>query len=286
MSEPRGVLFVNPRSGGNENGVEELREAALRAGAQVHVLCEGDDLEELAREAPAGILGMAGGDGSLGVVAKIAIERDLPFVVVPWGTRNHFANDVGLDRDDPLRAVAAFADGVERRVDIGRVGDRIFLNNVSFGIYARLVHRRERKRRRGESLARMRALLTSLRDRRWTERFRVDGRPVRASVLLIANNEYTIDLFELGVRGRLDEGTLAVYAARGVRRLRWTERLAPRVVVESRTPVARAAVDGEPVLLETPLELAVEPGALRLLVPPEVDGAEGEQERGEHGNPS
>ena len=175
-----------------------------------------------------------------------------------------------------MGAVAAFGGGVERRVDVGRVGDRVFLNNVSFGIYARLVHRRERKRQRGESLARLRAILTSLRRGRWTERFTIDGEPVRASVVLVANNEYRLDLFTLGARERLDERTLAIYAARGVRRLRWTERLAPRVVVASRTPVARAAVDGEPVLLETPLELAVEPGALRLLVPPEAARAEQE----------
>jgi diacylglycerol kinase family enzyme len=271
VSERRGILFVNPRSGGNgPDGLDELKEAAARAGAAVRVLRDGEDLESLARHARADVLGMAGGDGSLGVVAGVAIERDLPFVVVPWGTRNHFANDVGLDRDDPVRAVAAFAGDVERRVDVGRAGERVFLNNVSFGIYARLVHRRERKRQRGESLARLRALLTSLRDRRWTERFLVDGEPVRASVLLVANNEYTLDLFSLGARGRVDAGALAVYAARGLRRLRWTERLAPSVTVESRKRVTRAAVDGEPVLLETPLELAVEPGALRLLVPPEA----------------
>jgi diacylglycerol kinase family enzyme len=266
------VLFVNPRSGSNgSNGLDELRAAASRAGAEVRVLREGDDLEQLARAASASVLGMAGGDGSLGVVAKVAIERDLPFVVVPWGTRNHFANDVGLDRDDPLRAASAFADGVERRVDVGRARDRVFLNNVSFGVYARLVHRREHKRRRGESLARLRAILISLRDRRWTERFVVDGEPVRASVVLVANNDYTLDLFSIGERERVDAGTLAVYAARGLRRLRWTERLTPGVVLESRKPVARAAIDGEPVSLETPLELRVDPLALRLLLPPEAD---------------
>jgi diacylglycerol kinase family enzyme len=276
VSERRGVLFVNPRSGGNgENDLDELRAAAERAGAEVRVLREGDDLEGLARHTHADVLGMAGGDGSLGVVAQAAIERDLPFVVVPWGTRNHFANDVGIDRDDPLRAVAAFESGVERLVDVGRVAERVFLNNVSFGIYARLVHRRERKRQRGESLARLRALLVSLRDRRRTERFVLDGEPVRASVLLIANNEYRLDLFSIGERERLDAGTLAVYAARGLRRLRWTERLAPSVTLESRKPVARAAVDGEPVRLETPLELRIEPLALRLLLPPEADGADG-----------
>ena len=106
---------------------------------------------------------------------QVAIERDLPFACVPWGTRNHFANDVGLDTDDPLAALAAFRDGVERRVDVGRVGDQVFLNNVSLGVYARLVHRRERRRQRGETFARLRALAISLKDRRRSEHFVVDG---------------------------------------------------------------------------------------------------------------
>ena len=262
------VLFVNPHSGGDSPDLAELEAAAREAGVEVRVLGEQDDLEQLARSVPAKVLGMAGGDGSLGTVAAAAIERDLPFVAIPWGTRNHFAGDAGLDVNDPLSAVAAFHDGQERRVDVGRAGERLFLNNVSLGVYARLVHRRESRRQRGETLARLRAIATSvLQDRRRRERFVVDGMPVRASVVLISNNEYSFDLRALGERERLDAGTLAVYAARGIRRLRWTERTAERVRVESAKPVTRAAIDGEPVHLEMPLDLEVLPGALRLLVP-------------------
>ena len=167
-------------------------------------------------------------------------------------------------------AVAAFG-GTERRVDVGRVGDRIFLNNVSLGVYARLVHRRERRRRREETLARLRALATSVwQDRRWTRRFRIDGQPVNASVVLVANNEYLAELTSLGERERLDGGVLALYAARGIRRLHWTERTATQFRIESGRPM-HAAVDGEPAVLASPLELRVDPGALRLLVPPEPD---------------
>src|SRR5439155_26823580 len=95
-----GFLIVNPRSG-DESGTEELLAAAAARGVETRVFHPRDDLDELAREAPVGPLGMAGGDGSLGVVAGVAIERDLPFVCVPYGTRNHFARDLGLDRDDP-----------------------------------------------------------------------------------------------------------------------------------------------------------------------------------------
>ena len=270
------VLFVNPGSGKGGPTDEELTSAAhaLDVDVRVHVLAEDDDLAELAREANAEVLGMAGGDGSLGVVARIAIERDLPFVCVPWGTRNHFASDVGLDTDVPLASLAAFRGGVERRIDVGRVGDQVFLNNVSLGVYARLVHRRERRRQRGETFARLRALLISLKDRRRTERFVVDGKPLRASVVLVANNAYRLDLFSIGERDRVDEGTLAIYAARGLRRLRWTERKTPSVRVETSRSPTRAAVDGEPVLLESPLELRVDPGALRLLLPDEELDAE------------
>ena len=271
----RTALFVNPRSGKGGPSVEDLAGAASALDVDVHVLREGDELDSLARDADADVLAMAGGDGSLGVVAQVAIERDVPFLCIPWGTRNHFATDAGFDGGDPLGALEALNEGVERRVDVGRVGERVFLNNVSFGVYARLVHRRERRRRRDEAFARLRALVRSLAEHRYTEEFVVDGQPVRASVLLVSNNEYQLDLLSLGERARLDEGKLAIYAARGLRRLEWTERLAEQVVVDGPRSRVRAAVDGEPAFFELPVELSIEPRALRVLLPrvPE-DGAE------------
>ena len=149
------LLIVNPRSGTASPSAEELVEAARSHGIDVHVLDEGDDLPAVARSAGAGVVGMAGGDGSLAAVADVAIEQDVPFVCIPFGTRNHFARDAGIDRDDPIGALAAFDDGLERRVDVARAGERLFLNNVSLGIYARLVHRREHHRRRRDALARL-----------------------------------------------------------------------------------------------------------------------------------
>jgi diacylglycerol kinase family enzyme len=273
----RGFLLVNPRAGSDSPTDEELVAAASPRGVEVHVLAGGEDLADLARKADADVLGIAGGDGSLGAVAQVAIERDLAFVCVPWGTRNHFAVDVGLDRDDPLAALEAFAGGVEHRIDVGRVDERIFLNNVTFGLYARLVHHRERHRRRREALALLRALLLSVRDRRWTESFVVDGEVVPASVVMVGNNEYRLDLFSLGERERLDAGVLALYAARGLRRLRWTERTCPHIRIEAPSERLAAAVDGEPAVLESPLELRVDPRALRLLLPSGV-GARREDE--------
>jgi diacylglycerol kinase family enzyme len=234
---------------------------------QVRVLEEDDDLAELARAADADALGMAGGDGSLGTVAAVAVERDLPFVPIPFGTRNHFARDLGLDVDDPLAALDAFG-GNERRVDVGRAGDRLFLNNVSLGLYAELVHRRERHRRRRDTLARLRALLLLARDRGRSDHFIVDGTRIDAHVVLVANNAYELDAFDLGTRERLDDGRLHLYVAHGLTPRSWEDRSCDHVVVDVDGHHLKAAVDGEPALFETPLEFRIEPLALRVLVAP------------------
>ena len=260
-------LLVNPRSGTDSPGPDELRDAARARGVDVHVLEPGEDPAELARASGADVLGVAGGDGSLAAVAAVALERDAPFVCVPFGTRNHFARDLGLDRADPLGALAAFDQGEERRIDVGRVNGRVFLNNVSLGLYALLVHRRERHRRRREALARARALLLSLRDRNRRQRFTIGGEAVRARLVLVANNAYTLDLLSLGERERLDEGVLHLFIPHGLRRITWEERSATRFEIGSPLPRLRAAIDGEPVELETPLDLRIEPRALRVLVP-------------------
>jgi diacylglycerol kinase family enzyme len=261
----RALLLINPRAGTESPTTEELRDEALARGIDAHVLEEDEDIAELAGGADVEVLGAAGGDGTVASVAAVAIERDLPFVVVPYGTRNHFARDLGLDRDDPLAALAGF-EGEERRVDVGRAGERRFLNNVSLGIYAALVHRRERHRRRREALAGLRALWLSLRKRPgiWAT---IDGEPVKARIVLVASNAYELSLLSIGERKRLDEGRLYLYAAKGWLPGSWDERSGERFTIDARTGKLEAAVDGEPEELETPLELSIEPGALRVLVP-------------------
>jgi diacylglycerol kinase family enzyme len=264
----RAFLVINPRAGTESPTTEELAQAARERGIEVHVLGEREDPAEPARAAAAEALGAAGGDGTVGSVAAVAVERDLPFVVVPYGTRNHFARDLGLDPGDPLGALDAL-EGEERRVDVGRAGERRFLNNVSLGAYAGLVHRREHHRRRREALAGLRALWLSVRRRHevWVT---LDGEPVQVRVLLVANNAYELSLFSLGARERLDEGRLHLYTASGLLPNAWHERSGERFRLEAPGPL-RAAVDGEPAELETPLELAVEPGALRVLLPRRQD---------------
>jgi diacylglycerol kinase family enzyme len=262
-----GLLLVNPRSGSDRPSAADVRAEAEGRGIQVRLLREDDDLAKLARESDADVLGMASGDGSLALVAAVAIDRDLPLVVVPFGTRNHFARDIGLDRDDPIAALDAFGGGRERRVDVGRVNGRTFLNNVSLGLYAQLVDRRESHRRRREALARLRALALLARDHSPLG-ITVDGEPAETHVALVANNNYQLDLFSLAERERVDEGRLHLYLAHGMLPGSWEERAAEQFVIDSDRGRLQAAIDGEPAALETPLEFRVEPGALRVLLPP------------------
>lgn len=260
------LLLINPRSGRGGTSVADLVHEAAQRGVTPHVLRRGEDAAAVARDAAPTAVGIAGGDGSLGDVAAVAIERDVPFVCVPFGTRNHFARDIGLDRNDALRALEAFDGGHEQRVDVGRVDTRVFLNNVSIGLYARLVHRRESHRRRRDALARLRALAIVAR-RRHGLRLTVDGSPLSARVLLVANNHYQLDVFNVGAREQLDDGLLHLYVARGWLPRSWDERAAPRFTIDARPTRLRVAIDGEPLQLETPLDFRIEPQALRVLLP-------------------
>jgi diacylglycerol kinase family enzyme len=254
----KGFLIVNPRSGRGGPGPDELVAEAKALGIETHLLEEGDDPAEIARRADAEALGIAGGDGSLAGVAAVALERNAAFVCVPFGTRNHFARDLGLDRDDPVGALRAF-DGPERRIDVGRVDGRLFLNNVSLGVYARLVHRRERHRRRRVAFARVRAWAMLLTHREPLG-ITIDGDPVESRIVLVANNAYALDLPSLGERERLDEGQLHVYVPGG-------EQAAESFVIDAAAGRLEAAVDGEPDVLQTPIEFRIEPRALRVLIP-------------------
>jgi diacylglycerol kinase family enzyme len=283
-------LLVNPRSGDGKAGRVGLVEAARGLGVRVHVLEAGEDPATLARAAVAegaDAVGVAGGDGSMGLVAAAAVEAGVPFVCVPSGTRNHFAGDLGLDRGDPLAALAAFA-GPERRVDVARAGDRVFVNNVSLGAYADLV---ADPRYRAGKLATAHAVLpASLRGER--ELLRVGLRDAEGRehpdvlVLLVACNAYELD----GARERMDAGVLQVSAlrartgaalaglatralARGGRVPRgtgWAQWTTTVLKVEAPLPQLPAGIDGEAATLAAPVEFQILPGALRVLVPPAI----------------
>jgi diacylglycerol kinase family enzyme len=244
------VLFANPESG-SADALGEVRRAAAARGIEVR------DLQEL-DPGDAEVIAVAGGDGSLASVAELALQRDVPFVVVPLGTRNHFARDLGLDPDDPVAALAGF-DGPERRVDVGRVNDRVFLNNVSLGAYAAAVHEE------GEgALGPVTRWL--LRFRRSPLRLEVDGAERKALILVVGNNEYN----GRGARERLDGGSLSAYLLERHQRVRLhreTRAGTEFTVRARRASRVRAAIDGEPVELDSPLRFELEPRALRVKVP-------------------
>jgi diacylglycerol kinase family enzyme len=254
-------LIINSRSGGDSPDADELAAEARARGIETHILVPGEDAARLARASSAEALGIAGGDGSLAPVAEVALERGAAFAAVPFGTRNHFARDLGLDRNDPVGALDAFR-GDERRIDVGRAGERLFLNNVSIGMYARLVHQREGHRRRRELFARARAWAIVITHR---ERLglTIDGDPVETRLVLVANNEYALEFPSIGARERLDEGLLHLYSLGADP----PERTGERFVVDAASRQLETAIDGEPVRLQTPIEFRVEPKVLRVLVP-------------------
>lgn len=191
----RPVLIMNPKSGGGKVGRFGLVERAEELGARVILLDPSApaDVAALARRAVAegaDLLGVAGGDGTQALVAAVAAEHDLPFLVVSAGTRNHFAMDLGLDRSDPSRCLGALTDGEELRVDLGDVGGRAFVNTVSFGVYADVVQRPEyRDDKAGTVLSLMPDLLLGEGVRRLDAQ--VDGTVLSdQQALLVSNNPY------------------------------------------------------------------------------------------------
>ncbi|MFI6935533.1 diacylglycerol/lipid kinase family protein [Streptomyces sp. NPDC050287] len=279
-------VLMNPRSGDGKVGRFDLVERARAAGCRVVLLDVGrhQDVTELARQAVAegaDLLAVAGGDGTQALVAEVAACHDVPFAVIPAGTRNHFALDLGLDRDDPAAALAALTDGVELRVDLGYAADRVFVNNASFGTYASVVTDpayRDAKTR--TTLRTLPGLLTgedAPRLRARAGRTYVDG----LQALLVSNNPYgrAVDAARPGRRERLDSGLLGVVcvrvgntaqAARMVRGPRSGVLIrlnAAVVVVETDTDSLPVGIDGEHVVLPSPVVCRSAPGALRVRVP-------------------
>jgi diacylglycerol kinase family enzyme len=285
------VLLCNPWSGGGKVERFGLVDLAAHLGVETVLLDHGLDLEHLARDAVArgaDCLGMAGGDGSQALVASIAIEHKLPFVCVSAGTRNHFALDLGLNREDPRGSMQAFRDAVERTVDCATVNGRVFVNNVSLGVYAQIVQEQAYRDAKLETtklllpevLGRQAAPL----DLQFTTPSRVDVEG--AILIMVSNNPYVIGASpDSAQRRRLDSGELGVFAvttstgaaaaalfaatALGQRRRSpyWHEFTTTSFEVRSRSGEAFAGVDGEALHLPTPLRFEILPRGLTLLVP-------------------
>jgi diacylglycerol kinase family enzyme len=283
----RPVLFFNPKSGGGKAERFAVAAEARARGVEPIELGPPWDLEGLVREAVAGGadgLAMAGGDGSQAVVAAIAAELDLPYACVPAGTRNHFALDLGVDRDDVVGALDAFVDGGERRVDLAEVNGRVFVNNVSLGLYADAVQRT------GYRDAKLRTLLNTVPevlgpgasglDLRWKG---PGGHEHRSgAAILVSNNRYRLGrAVGSGTRPRIDDGRLGITIAgaptgrgRGGRlpQRPWREWSAPVFEVDADHPVP-AGIDGEAATLDPPLRFQIRPGVLRARVARRHPGA-------------
>jgi diacylglycerol kinase family enzyme len=274
----RPVLFFNPRSGGGKSGRYHLAEEARARGIEPIELASGADLAALVRRAldqGADALAMAGGDGSQAIVAAIAAEHRVPYACIPAGTRNHFALDLGVDRDDVVGALDAILEGGERVVDLAEVNGRVFVNNVSIGLYGHAVQRTTYRD------AKLRTLLDAVPevlgpqakdDVRWHG---PDGVAHQGRVaIVVSNNPYRLEPAPgSGTRPRLDQGVLgvAILGAPGgaMGAETWT---APSFEIESRSSVP-VGVDGEALMFEPPLRFRARPAALRCRIARHHPGA-------------
>jgi hypothetical protein len=282
----RAVLFFNPRSGGGKAERFSIASEARARGIEPIELRPGSELGSLVREAVAqgaDGLAMAGGDGSQAIVAAVAAEHGLPYACVPTGTRNHFALDLGVDRHDPVGALDAFVDGGERRVDLADVNGRVFVNNVSLGLYAEAVQRE------GYRDAKLRTLLDTVPDVLGPDgdteldlEWAGPGGEAHHSgaAILVSNNPYRLGrAVGSGTRPSIDRGVLGVAVLDmpngtpvppGQRP--WREWSAPAFEIQSRSPVA-AGIDGEAVRLEPPLRFGIRERALRVRISRRHPGA-------------
>jgi diacylglycerol kinase family enzyme len=281
----RPFLLMNPRSGGGKVAKFGLKKKAEALGAKVALL-DGPgivDVGAVARDAlahGADLLGVAGGDGTQALVAGIAAEHDVPFLVLSAGTRNHFALDLGLDRDDPAAGLDGLTDGLELRVDLGVVGGRTFVNNASFGAYAQVVQSDAyREDKAGTTLQMLPDLISRHRGARLVVHAAgttIDG----PQAVLVSSGPYeTGDVAGLGRRARLDQGVLGIVAisvdsarqAVGLLRRNHQRGLtfltADEVVIDADEPEIPVGVDGEALMLTTPVRCVMVAQALRVRVP-------------------
>jgi diacylglycerol kinase family enzyme len=287
-AQPRAAhpfFIMNPRSGGGKVGKFDLKRKAEGLGAEVFLM-EGPeevDVAAVARDAVArgaDLLGAAGGDGTQALVAEVAAEHGIPFVVITAGTRNHFALDLGLDREDPAASLEALSDGVELHVDLGVIGGQTFVNNASFGAYAEVVQTPEyRGDKMGTTLELLPDLLQGHEGARLTAQ--ADGTRIEApQALLVANNPYGMgDVAGLGRRARLDGGILGVVGVnvdsahqavgllRGARATGLKVLTTREIEITADAPQIPVGIDGEAVRLPTPVRCTIRPGALRVWVP-------------------
>jgi diacylglycerol kinase family enzyme len=290
----RPVLIINPRSGGGKADRFELASACRARGIEPVRIEPGDDLVVLAEDAiarGADVIGMAGGDGSQALVAEVVARHGVAMVVVPAGTRNHLALDLGLDRTDVVAALDAFGAAVERPVDLGEVNGRVFVNNVSLGLYAEIVrspaYRDAKVDTTLSTLPRVLGRGSSSFDLRFTGP--TGERHTGARVVQVSNNPYGATAGTRTTRPRLDSGRLGVIALeieddrqaaafmaataadRPERFSGYVAWEAATFEVDSEGPVD-LGLDGEALRMSPPLRFTIRSGALRVRLPEHAVG--------------
>lgn len=287
---PESVLIMNLKSGGGKAERFHLADECVARGIEPIILRPGDDLIGLAEDAVARgakVIGMAGGDGSQAAVASVAARCQVPHVCVPAGTRNHFALDLGLDRTDVTGALDAYADRIERSIDLAFVNGHAFVNNCSLGLYAKVVQSPQYRDAKLRTAADVLPDLIGPEAEPLDLRFSGPNGEIfeTAHLILVSNNPYQLaHPGGRGTRERLDLGVLGIVAvqvadAGEARRFMlaelagqvqrfpgWQEWTAARFIVDSGQPV-EVGVDGEAMVLEPPLTFESRPGTLRVWLP-------------------
>ena len=279
-------IVMNPRSGGGKVVRFDLPTKARALGAEVALL-DGPgyvDVAGLVRDAIAGgadLLGVAGGDGTQALVAGIAAEHNIPLLVISAGTRNHFALDLGLDRDDPSTCLQALTDGEEVRVDLGMIGDRPFVNNASFGAYAEIVQSPEYRDNKNHTMLEMLPdLLSGPGGANLTVRTgdphpeRVAGRAGQQQPLRLRSPPGHGPPGPAGPGHPRNRRRAAVLCDPGRRpapnaqhRSITSTTADSEVIIDADASTIPVGIDGEAVTIDTPVHCTIRPRALRVLLP-------------------
>ncbi len=297
------IVIVNTTAGTAlpADWAKQLQDEFSQSGlqAQVKVVQSGSDIEPTVRAAVqqgAQVVVAGGGDGTVSAVAAVLVGSGVTLGVLPMGTLNHFAKDLGIPLEQ-AEAIAVIAGNRQVDVDAGEVNGRIFVNNSSLGIYPDIVREREKRQHR-LGHGKWRALLAASigAARRYPVmkvHVEVEGKTLVRSTpfVFIGNNQYTMEGFEIGARAALDKGTLSLYLTqrmgrfgllqlavmalfRRLEQARDFDMLTAReFVVRTGHKQLRVATDGEVNLMQTPLQYRVRPGALRVIVPAQKESA-------------
>jgi diacylglycerol kinase family enzyme len=300
LNRDSGTCAASAHSSVESSPERQVADALVAAGLDAEIRCvAGDQLDDEAKAAAAAgfdAVIAGGGDGTISTVAAALLGGHVPLGVLPLGTLNHFAKDLGIPLD--LAAAAqVIADNTPRPVDLARVNDQIFINNSSLGVYARAIVDRDATRSRwglGKWPAMALAVLKTFRRAPLIEvRLEVEGAAARLKtpLVFVGNNRYRLDLLNVGARDRLDEGVLSLYVARA--QSRWGlfklvfnaalgrlqqdrdfETLYPRQVwIETRRSRLHVAADGEVMRMNAPLHYEIIPRALNVLLPAAAPGS-------------